>query len=227
LASQLEKLKLAAPTSHAPITAYECPSSKSLKFSINDFSITDIIRRHELTLPEINKNKLVEDPLLGFQIEKQLPVRNISSSSPMHCLQLNNERAWRRRKMNIKKKKKYEKKQFFVIQKRNQNREKRFTNIMAVYKSIEEKKVHVFEPLKYIDRELEKARHFGFRCSPVYDSYRQIVRQKMPTFDSKYTRTFDNPLLPIHIKLNMDLSRFKIKTKKKTESPGAPKTARK
>lgn len=189
-------------------TSYICPSFKTLKFSINDFKITDIIKRHELTLPEIHKNKVVQDPLLNFQIEKQLPQINEKKNTPLSCGQsLFNERKWRSRKMNIKKKKKYEQKLFYVIQRRRQNKDKRFENIKAMFKGIHEKKVELFEPHRFIDRELEKAKFYGFKCSPVYDEYRNIVQSKMNTFDQNYFRKFDDPKIPLHIKLNIQLKK--------------------
>lgn len=198
-------------------SSYICPSSKSVKFSINDFSIIDIIKRHELTLPEINKNKIVDDPRLGFHIDKELPVSESikqiitpnGGGGGMRCLQLYNERKWRSRKMNIKKKKKYEKKLFYVIQKRKQSKQKRYNNIIALYQKIQEKKVELFDVNKYIDRELEKAKFYGFKISPVYDEYRSIVNERMKSFDAKLTRKFDNPKLPLHIKLNVDVKNLK------------------
>ena len=194
--------------------AYQCPSTKGLKFSVNDFKIIDAIQRHELTLPEINKKKVIKDPALIFHVEKQLPVQNDSKNTPMQCLQLNNERKWRARKMNIKKKRKYEKKLFYVNVKRRQNKEKRFNEILAMYEDIQKKKVELFDPTRFMHREIEKAKFFGFQCSPVYSEYRKIVDEKMKSFDEKLTRKFDNKKLPIHIKLNMDLSGYKGKRRK-------------
>jgi hypothetical protein len=190
---------------------YICPSIKGFKFSINDFKIEDIIKRHELSLPEIAKNKVIQDPLLLFQIEKELPhIQNALTNTSMYCGQsLFNERHWRSRKMNIKKKKKYEQKLFYVFERRRQNKDKRFENIKAMYAQIHDKKTQLFDTERFMNRELEKAKFYGFTCSPIYDEYRKIVNEKMQSFDQKYFRKFEDVKKPIHMKLNIDLNTMK------------------
>ena len=120
------------------------------------------------------------DPFLKFQIEQKLP-ESIKTNMPMKCNRsLYSEIKWRRRKMNKKKKKKYLKKMFYVIQRRKQAKEKRYQNILTLFQNIQEKKVENFDPYKMINRELEKAKFYGFK--------------------------FDNSLLPIHMKYEGDLS---------------------
>lgn len=180
---------------------YKCPSIKSFQLPINDFKITDILKRHELTLPEIHKNKIVYDPLLAFQIEKQLPqIRNETQNAPMYCGRpLFSEISWRRRKMNIKKKKKYLKKMYYIIQKRKQNKEKRFTNIIDMFRAIHEKKRDLFDSARFINRELEKAKFCGYKVSGIYDRYRTIANSTLKSFDEKYFRTFVDPKKPVHL----------------------------
>ncbi|CAF0853621.1 unnamed protein product [Brachionus calyciflorus] len=189
------------------IINYKCPSIKSFQLPINDFKITDIIKRHELTLPEINKKKEIFDPLLQFQIEKELPKNDNNLNKPMYCGgSLFSEVKWRSRKMNIKKRKKYQRKMFYVIQKRRQAKEKRYNNLMELYKSIHEKKSELFDPIKFVNRELEKAKFFGFKANPVYDEYRNILNDKVKTFDEKYFRKFEDLKKPLHIRLEEELN---------------------
>ena len=182
-------------------TAYKCPSIKSFQLPINDFKITDILKRHELTLPEINKNKLIYDPLLAHQIERQLPeYQKETQNAPMYCGRpLWGEIKWRKRMMNIKKRKKYQVKMFYVIQTRKQSKEKRYQKICDMYKSIQEKKTEIFTPMNFIVRELEKAKFYGYSCSKIYNGYRRVVEDSMKSFDEKYTRKFVDPKLPVCI----------------------------
>ena len=176
---------------------YKCPSIKSFQLPINDFKITDILKRHELNLPEINKNKLIDDPLLIFQIERELPEYQ-KENAPMHCGKpLFSDIKWRRRMMNIKKRKKYQKKMFYVIQSRKQNREKRYQNICTMFRKIHEKKTEIFTPIHYIHRELEKAKFYGYECNTIYTDYRKIIEDNMKSFDEKYTRKFVDPNIPV------------------------------
>jgi hypothetical protein len=71
--------------------------------------------------------------------------------------------------MNKHKRKKYLKKMFYVFKRRRQAKEKRYNNILALYGRIHEKKVEAFDPYKFITRELEKAKFFGYR----YDKRRR------------------------------------------------------
>lgn len=48
-----------------PTLNYNCPSMKSFQLPLTDIKITDILKRQIMNLPEINKNKLVDDPLLS------------------------------------------------------------------------------------------------------------------------------------------------------------------
>ena len=198
---------------------YKCPSIKSFQLPLIDIQIIDILKRQHLNLPEINKNKEVIDPLLIFQIEQKLPESPVRQTRPMHCNQsLYSEVKWRRRKMNKKKKKKYLKKMFYVIQRRKQAKEKRYQTILNLYEKIHEKKVESFDPYKMINRELEKAKFYGFRTTHLYDEYRNLINEKLVSFDEKYFRKFDDPKLPIHLKYTGDLSDI-IKVKVKKEAP--------
>jgi len=109
------------------------------------------------------------------------------------------EIAWRKRKMNKHKRKKYLKKMFYVMKRRRQAKEKRYNNILALYKSIHQKKVEAFDPVKFINRELEKAKFFAYSCDEVYDKTREIVKS-IPTFDEKYSRVFVNRKIPVHLR---------------------------
>ena len=194
------------PTVDSKLPTYICPSTKNLKFSINDFKITDILKRHELTLPEINKSKVIDEPLLGFQVEKQAPESAKQQKTPLHCgRSLYSEVKWRKRMMNIKKKKRYLKKLEFVINRRLQNKEKRYTDLCAMFGEIHAKRLALFEPKRYIDRELEKAKFYGYKANPVYDAYRELVSTQLKSFDEKYFRTFEDPKVPLHVKLNLDV----------------------
>jgi hypothetical protein len=178
---------------------YKCPSIKSFQLPINDFKITDILKRHELTLPEINKQKVVYDPMLVHQLERQLPeYKKESSSVPMQCGKpLFSEIKWRKRMMNIKKRKKYMKKMFYVMQNRKQAKEKRYNKICELFKTIHDKKTEAFTPMNYINRELEKAKFFGYSCTKVYSDYRKIIEDNLKTFDEKYMRKFPDPHIPV------------------------------
>jgi hypothetical protein len=180
-------------------TNYICPSSILFKLPLDDLKISDKLKRIELNLPEINKNKIVYDPLLINQLEEnRLPERN--TSAPMSCGKpLFNERAWRSRMMNKKKRKKYRKKMFFVLKKRQQDKEKRYQNLCLMYKQIEEKKSEIYDPIRFIHRELEKAKFFGYKCTPIYDEFRDLINTKMNTFDEKLTRKFEDIKKPLHM----------------------------
>ncbi len=180
---------------------YKCPSIKSFQLPINDFTITDILKRHELTLPEINKQKIVYDPLLIHHLDKELPeYQKESRNSPMQCgKSLYSEVKWRKRMMNIKKRKKYQQKMFYVFQNRKQVKEKRYNSLCDLFKSIHEKKTEIFTPINYIYRELEKAKFYGYSCTNVYKDYRKIVEDNLKAFDPKYTRKFEDPNIPVKI----------------------------
>lgn len=185
---------------------YKCPSIKSFQLPLIDIQIIDILKRQHLNLPEVNKNKEIMDPFLKFQIEQKLP-ESIKTNMPMKCNRsLYSEIKWRRRKMNKKKKNKYLKKMFYVIQRRKQAKEKRYQNILTLFQNIQEKKVENFDPYKMINRELEKAKFYGFKATSLYDEYRDLINKNLVSFDEKYYRKFDNPLLPIHMKYEGDLS---------------------
>lgn len=186
------------------IKNYICPSIKSFQLPLIDIQIIDTLKRQELTLPEINKSKEVYDPLLGFQIHKNLP--GSSNKNSIHCGKpLFNELKWRRRKMNIKKRKKYQKKMYYVIQKRIQNKEKRYNNLLDIFKEVTNKKVDLFDPKRFVLRELEKAKFYGYKCSPIYDQYRNLISSNLKTFDETYFRKFDDVKKPIHLKYEEEL----------------------
>lgn len=197
------------------LVVYKCPSIKSFQLPLIDIKIIDILKRQHLNLPEINKNKEISDPLLIFQIEQKMP-EAVKTNRPMKCNRsLYSEIKWRRRKMNKKKKKKYLKKMFYVIQRRKQAKEKRYQSILNLFQKIHEKKVEKFDPYKMINRELEKAKFYGFKSTTLYDDYRALINQTMVSFDDKYFKTFEDPKLPIHFKYSGDLSDIiKIKVKK-------------
>ena len=119
----------------------------------------------------------------------------------MHCRRWKprTEKAWRSRKMNIHKRRKYRKKMFFMLVKREQAKAKRYQNLCDMLARINEKRVELFEPLRYIKRELEKASFFGYRCSPDYETYRRLIDQRLVTFDPKYTRKFEDTVKPYHM----------------------------
>ncbi len=48
-----------------PTLNYKCPSLKNFHLPLTDIKITDIMKRQIMNLPEINKNKLIDDPLLS------------------------------------------------------------------------------------------------------------------------------------------------------------------
>lgn len=178
---------------------YKCPSMKSFQLPLTDIKITDILKRQSMNLPEINKNKLVEDPLLDFQIEQKCP-ETLKKSVPMSCNQsMGSEIGWRKRKMNKHKRKKYLKKMFYVIKRNRQAKEKRYNNILALYRNIHAKKVEAFDPASYINRELEKAKFFGYNCDNVYEKTRESV-MAIKTFDDKFTKKFVDSKLPVHLR---------------------------
>lgn len=180
---------------------------KIFQLPLNDIQIIDILKRQELTLPEVNKSKFVWDPFRSGQVAHELPERpSGDANGPMHCGRpLFSELRWRRRKMNIKRRRKYLKKIHYQLQTRLQNKAKRYQNLLNMISDINEKKTQVFNPSKFIDREIEKAKFFGYRCSPVYDEYRKIVNEKMPSFDERYFRKFDDHRQLLHIKLEEKL----------------------
>lgn len=188
------------PTKTELTLNYECPSLKSFQLPLTDIKITDILKRQSLNLPEINKNKEVDDPLLGFQIEQKMPQTN-KVNVPMSCNKpMMSEIKWRKRMMNKHKRKKYLKKMFYVIKRRNQAKEKRYNGILTLYRSIHAKKVEAFDAYKYITRELEKAKFFGYRRdADTYDSARSTINS-IPSFDKKYLKKFVNVKLPVHLR---------------------------
>ena len=109
------------------------------------------------------------------------------------------ELKWRKRKINKKKRAKYLKKIYFSLQKRQQSKEKRYKMIQNLFEKIQEKKVETFDIHKFINRELEKAKFFGYRSTTIYDQYRNLINQNLKTYDEKYFRKFVNPQKPVHI----------------------------
>lgn len=103
--------------------------------------------------------------------------------------------------MNKHKRKKYLKKMFYVFKRRRQAKDKRYNNILALYRKIHEKKVEAFDPYKFITRELDKAKFFGYRCTDgqIYDQARSQI-ESIPTFDEKYFRKFVDTKLPVHMR---------------------------
>lgn len=196
---------------------YICPSIKSFQLPLNDIRILDILKRQELTLPEIHKNKEVFDPLLINQVNKNLPEHHPNRQSPaMECGRpLFSEIKWRKRKMNIHKRRKYQKKMFFKFKTRKQNKEKRYTALCEMLAQIHAKKTEAFEPIRFINRELEKAKFYGYKCSNVYDKYREIVNVEIKSFDEKFFRRFDDPNKPLHVKYAEELAEENMKKEKK------------
>lgn len=182
-----------------------CPSLKIFQLPLNDIQIIDILKRQELTLPEINKNKLVWDPLLINQVSRELPQREEASKPSMECGKpLFSELRWRSRKMNIKRRRKYLKKLQFKIQTRLQNKAKRYQDLCNMISAIHEKKTQAFDPMRYINRELEKARFFGYRSSPIYDQYRDVIEKGVKSFDDKFFTKFEDKREPLHLRLEKE-----------------------
>jgi len=179
---------------------YKCPSMKSFQLPLTNIKIDDIMKRQMLNLPEINKNKEVTDPLLKFQIEKIMP-EIVNKKSPMSCnSSLMSETKWRKRKMNKHKQKKYYRKMFYVIKRRKQAKEKRYNTILTLFREIHEKKVKAFDPHRFIYRELEKAKFFGYTCdTETYAKARSEV-ESLPGFDQKYFKKFQNEKIPYHMR---------------------------
>lgn len=192
----------------------------TLKLPIQDFKIIDNLKRVELTLPEIAKHKVVDDPLSfldpTFRKIIEEPTANANENNNNKQIEcgncLNSERKWRSRYMNKKKKAKYEKKMFYVIQRRNQAKAKRYNGLLKMYTDIHEKKSELYSPLAFVNRELEKARFYGYKATPVYDELRDQVNNTMQTFDEKLTRKFEDTKRPYHVLYNEEISRVeKIK----------------
>lgn len=201
----LDNKPTSSSSSKQPPQAIKCPSLKIFQLPLDGIRIIDILKRQDLTLPEINKSKSVWDPSLVHQVWRELP--SLPSSTPRYeCRRpLFSELRWRRRKMNIKRRRKYLKKMFYKIQTRMQNKAKRYQDLCNMLADINEKKTNLFDPKRFIDRELEKARFYGYKCTPVYDQFREAIAQGVKSFDEKYTRKFDDPREPLHIKLDREL----------------------
>ena len=184
---------------HQELFNYKCPSAKSFQQPLVDIKITDTLKRQILKLPEVNKKKIVFDPLL-FQIEKKLPEFSLNNiNSPMQCKSpIFSEIKWRKRGMNKKKRMKYQKKMFYVIKRNKQAKEKRYQTILSLYEKMNIKKVESFDPLKFINRELEKAKFYGYKCDSTYNNLRNNINS-IKSFDSKFFKKFIDPKLPIHM----------------------------
>jgi hypothetical protein len=69
----------------------------------------------------------------------------------------------------------------------------------GIMQQIEEKKSEIYDPIRFIHRELEKAKFFGYKCTPIYDEFRDLLNTKMNTFDEKFTRKFEDIKKPMHM----------------------------
>lgn len=146
------------------------------------------------------------------QVERELPQHNPSNwdkTTPPPSMQcgrpLFSEIRWRQRKMNIKRRRKYLKKMHYIIATRLQNKAKRYQDLLNILTDIHAKKTNIFDPKRFIDREIEKARFYGYKCTNVYDQFREIVNKEVKSFDEKYTRKFDDPYEPLHLKLDREV----------------------
>lgn len=182
-----------------------CPSLKIFQLPLNDMQIIDILNRKELRLPELSNKITICDPSLAQHVGRKLP-QQVSSYTVMECRRpLFSEIRWRKRKMNIKRRRKYEKKMQFKFQTRKQNKEKRYQDLLNMITAINEKRTNIFNSKRFVKREIEKARFYGYRCSPIYNAYRIAITQGMKSFEEKYFRKFEDPHQPLHIKLEKEL----------------------
>lgn len=174
---------------HKETIEYKCPSIKSFKLPLIDIEIGDNLIRKEVKLPELSNKKELIDPI--FQIDKLLPEIESRRDLSYSCGQpLMNTLKYRRRRMNKKHKKKYLKKMKFVFMKREQTKQKRFEKLKEMYSAIFEKKLSIYDPMKKINRDLEKAKFFGYRVNSTYAQYRQLIDKSFKNFDSRLTRRF-------------------------------------
>jgi hypothetical protein len=171
---------------------YKCPSKHTFKIPLNDIKINDVLIKHELKLPQLRNQIELIDPLL--HIEKSLPQsESINSNVTYECNRpLYSVLKYRSRHMNRKKKKKFLVKMKFELMKRDLAKQKRYENLTNFYQQIFEKKTKLFDPTRLVNREIEKAKFYGYKVSEDYDQYRMFIKENMKTFDEKYFRKFDD-----------------------------------
>jgi hypothetical protein len=174
---------------HQEPIEYKCPSIKSFKFPLVDIEIVDNLVKKEVKLPELSNKKELIDPI--FQIDKLLPEIESRRDLSYSCGRpLMNTLMYRRRRMNKKHKKKYLKKMKFVFMKREKAKQKRFEKLKEMYSAIFEKKLSIYDPMNKINRDLEKAKFFGYRVNNAYAEYRQLIENNFKNFDQRFTQQF-------------------------------------
>ena len=80
-----------------------------------------------------------------------------------------------------------------------------------------DKRTELFDPLKFIKRELEKAKFCSYKVSNDYDAYRKHLNETLVSFDEKYFRRFD-PINYSEMTLEQLLSANQNKNNKKISS---------
>ncbi|CAF4476461.1 unnamed protein product [Rotaria socialis] len=109
----------------------------------------------------------------NYRYKRQRRVRN-------HPSRLTNTVAYRSRRMRLHHKKKWLKKFKYDLLKKLREKIKRRGKLYEMENSIILGKAEQFNAEHYVKRELEKARFYGYRVSPVYDQIRdQISRLKL------------------------------------------------
>jgi hypothetical protein len=106
----------------------------------------------------------------NYRYRRQRRVRN-------HPSRLSNTMKYRSRRMRLHHRKKWLKKFKYDLLKRLREKIKRRGKLFEMENKITLGKAEQFDAEHYVKRELEKARFYGYRVSPVYDQIRQEINR--------------------------------------------------
>ncbi|CAF0782764.1 unnamed protein product [Didymodactylos carnosus] len=148
-----------------PTTNYTLPASSSLRDAILDMNILNYY-----DCPSSKTDLLIKCAwtTTDYRYKRQRRVRR-------HPSKLINAMKYRARRMRLHHKKKWLKKHKYALLKRLREKIKRRGKLFEMENAIILGKAEQFNPELYVKRELEKAKFYGYRVSPVYDELREKI----------------------------------------------------
>ncbi len=179
---QLTMTPLSSINSYKPTNLrIQLPSSQSIRMpatlpaSIPSISILDKCSLYDDLLyydcPSINQEKLqCAWTSTNYRYKRQRRVRN-------HPSRLVNTVRYRARRMRLHHKKKWLKKFKYDLLKKLREKIKRRGKLFDIENSIILGKAEQFNAEHYVKRELEKAKFYGYRVSPIYDQIRDDINR--------------------------------------------------
>ena len=158
-----------------PPLPHQLPSSQTIPTifpTLNQPSILDRYHNHlYYDCPSIvEEKKQCAWTSTNYRYKRQRRVRN-------HPSRLTNTILHRSRRMRLHHRKKWLKKYKYDLLKRLREKVKRRGKLFEMENAIILGKAQQFNAEKYVKRELEKAKFYGYRVSPIYDQIRDDINR--------------------------------------------------